>query len=75
MAEPRFNKVKLIPWDPVDERHFQRMCDQRVACGWLTDGISDWKAKVLRGVQTFYWVVSFTCCCRRGVVLKPLRAL
>lgn len=50
-------KVQLIPWDPKDEEHYQRMYDQRVACGWRTDEVAEWKQKQLRGTKVHYWIV------------------
>lgn len=51
-------KVDLIPWDPTDEAQFQRMYEQRVACGWRIDEVPEWKEKQLQGTKFLYWVVS-----------------
>lgn len=58
MADPKYNKVRLVPWDPTDEKQFQRMYDQRVACGWREDEVAEWKEKMLRGTKFLYWIVS-----------------
>ncbi|KZF20552.1 hypothetical protein L228DRAFT_269856 [Xylona heveae TC161] len=50
-------KTVLVPWNPTDEAHFQRMYDQRVACGWRHDEVKTWKDKVLAGKKFLYWVV------------------
>lgn len=34
MSNDKMDKVELIPSDPDNEEHYQRMYDQRVACGW-----------------------------------------
>lgn len=52
------NKVNLIPWNPLDDDHYQRMFDQRVACGWREDEVGEWKRKHLESVKFVYWVVS-----------------
>lgn len=51
-------KVDLVPWDPNDQRQFQRMVAQRIACGWRAEEVPEWKLKVLKGVKLLYWVVS-----------------
>lgn len=51
------SKVQLIPWDPTDDRQFQRMYDQRVACGWRMEEVGEWRDKQLRGVKFLYWIV------------------
>ena len=50
--------VHLVPWDPEDEQHYQRMYDQRVGCGWRKDEVDEWKQKQLRGTKVHYWIVS-----------------
>ncbi|CAH0048657.1 unnamed protein product [Clonostachys solani] len=50
-------KVDLIPWDPVDDDHYQRMYSQRIACGWREDEVALWKEEVLAGHVFFYWIV------------------
>jgi hypothetical protein len=60
MASQRASeKVDLIPWDPVDDDHYQRMYSQRIACGWREDEVALWKKEVLAGHVFFYWIV---CC-------------
>ena len=54
------DKVDLIPWDPTSEAHYQRMYDQRVACGWREEEVSDWKEAQMKGNKTMYWVVCLT---------------
>lgn len=51
-------RVELIPWDPTDERQFQRLYDQRVACTWDYDAVAEWKGKMLGGQKIMYWIVS-----------------
>ncbi|KAF7561705.1 hypothetical protein G7046_g2435 [Stylonectria norvegica] len=54
---PRYyDKVKLIPWNPTDEQHFQRLYDQRVACGWRFDDVGEWKDKMLKGEKFLFWI-------------------
>ncbi|CAM1511573.1 Fc.00g090860.m01.CDS01 [Cosmosporella sp. VM-42] len=50
-------KVELIPWDPTDEKQFQRMVDQRIACGWRQEEVGEWKEKMLNGQKFLYWIV------------------
>lgn len=57
-ANSKYDKVRLVPWDPTDERQFQRMYDQRVACGWRADEVAAWKEKMLKGSKFLYWIVS-----------------
>lgn len=52
-------KVELVPWDPTDEKQFQRMVDQRTACGWAQDEVPEWKPKALEGKKFLYWIVSW----------------
>ncbi|VUC25369.1 unnamed protein product [Clonostachys rosea] len=57
MANQRASeKVDLIPWDPADEAHYQRMYSQRSACGWREDEVALWKEEVLAGHVFFYWI-------------------
>ncbi|SPO02017.1 uncharacterized protein DNG_04690 [Cephalotrichum gorgonifer] len=51
------NKVELLPWDPTSESQYQRLYDQRVACGWHEDEISEWKDQQLKETKTLYWIV------------------
>lgn len=51
-------KVDLIPWDPTNEKQYQRMHDQRVACGWRIEEVPQWKEKQLKGIKFLYWIVS-----------------
>ncbi|KAF4960741.1 hypothetical protein FSARC_10370 [Fusarium sarcochroum] len=50
------NKTVLIPWDPTSETHFQRMYDQRVACGWRHEEVEEWKNKMLKNEKFLYWI-------------------
>jgi hypothetical protein len=59
----RTESVVLIPWHPVDEAHYQRMVDQRVACGWREEEVPEWKRKQLDGVKFVYWIVSVPSVC------------
>lgn len=54
----KMDRVELIPWDPTSEAQFQRMYDQRVACGWREDEVGEWKDKMLNGQKFLYWIVS-----------------
>lgn len=51
------DKVELIPWDPTSEAHYERMYDQRIACGWRANEVPDWKDSQLKGGKAMYWVV------------------
>lgn len=51
------DKVELIPWDPTSEAHYERMYNQRVACGWRETEVTDWKESHLKGHKAMYWVV------------------
>jgi hypothetical protein len=51
-------KVQLVPWDPEDEDHVQRLYRQRVACGWKQDKIETWKTLQREGKIAMHWVVS-----------------
>ena len=53
-----YPRVELIPWDPTDEGHFQRMYEQRVACTWDYESVAGWKDMTLSGEKMLYWVVS-----------------
>lgn len=59
MGDDKYNKVRLIPWDPANAQQYQRMYLQRIACGWRQDEIGQWKDKLLRGTKFLYWIVSF----------------
>lgn len=54
----KYDKVELIPWDPDNEQQFQRMVDQRHACGWNFDEVQVWKESMLKNEKFLYWVVS-----------------
>lgn len=51
------DKVELIPWDHTSEAHYERMYDQRIACGWRANEVPDWKDSQLKGNKAMYWVV------------------
>ena len=53
----KYDKVRLIPWDAADVKQYQRMYDQRIACGWRHEEVPEWKDKVLAGTKFLYWVV------------------
>ena len=70
-----YDKVELIPWDPVDEKQFQRMYDQRVACGWRHDEVEGWKEKMLNGQKFLYWIVgSDSASCETGWLILRARS-
>ncbi|KXH61476.1 hypothetical protein CSAL01_03887 [Colletotrichum salicis] len=50
-------KVELIPWDPNSQDHFTRMVDQRIACGWASDLVSQWQENQRTGFKCTYWLV------------------
>ncbi|KAF5644412.1 hypothetical protein F25303_6010 [Fusarium sp. NRRL 25303] len=52
-----YEKITLVPWDPTNEAHFQRMYDQRVACGWRHEEVTEWKDKMLKGQKFLYWII------------------
>ncbi|MBE3044320.1 hypothetical protein IMZ48_17490 [Candidatus Bathyarchaeota archaeon] len=51
------DKVELIPWDPTSEQQYERMFDQRVACGWREEEVPEWKEAQLNGTKALYWIV------------------
>ncbi|UPL02009.1 hypothetical protein LCI18_012943 [Fusarium solani-melongenae] len=50
-------KTALIPWDPLNEAHFKRMYDQRVACGWRHEEVEEWRSKMLKSQKFLYWII------------------
>jgi len=48
-------KIVLIPWDATSDEQYQRMYDQRVACGWRADELPEWKEKQIKGTKFLYW--------------------
>ncbi|KAK0391232.1 hypothetical protein NLU13_0733 [Sarocladium strictum] len=50
------SKVELVPWDPTSDQHFERMVEQRIACGWDYNDVPEWKQKALKGEKLLYWV-------------------
>ena len=63
--------VELIPWDPNNEQQFQRMVDQRHACGWCHDEIDLWKENMLNNEKFLWWVVSLHIQSRPIVIEEP----
>lgn len=57
------DKVELIPWDPNNEQQYERLYDQRIACGWRDGEVSDWKEAQLKGTKGMYWIVGY---CKTG---------
>ncbi|PNH63317.1 hypothetical protein VD0001_g9179 [Verticillium dahliae] len=51
------SKVSLVPWDARSNEHTTRMFEQRVACGWRSDEVVEWREKQLEGGKVLYWVV------------------
>ncbi|KAG7132170.1 hypothetical protein HYQ45_009325 [Verticillium longisporum] len=51
------SKVGLVPWDARSDEHTTRMFKQRVACGWRSDEVVEWREKQLEGGKFLYWVV------------------
>ncbi|KAH8173281.1 hypothetical protein LIA77_07536 [Sarocladium implicatum] len=64
-------KVQLVPWDPCDAKQYQRMIDQRIACGWRSEEVPEWKAKALKGVKLLYWVKIEDCTADQEEILAP----
>lgn len=54
----RLDLVELIPWDITDEKHVQRLQEQRVACGWRAEEVPRWRDIVAQGFMSFHWIVS-----------------
>ena len=52
-------KIMLIPWDPENAEHIERLYNQRVACGWNSDMIEKWKDMQRDGKKAIHWIVSF----------------
>ncbi|KAF4549850.1 Hypothetical protein D9617_19g101550 [Elsinoe fawcettii] len=50
------SKVILVPWDPQNEEHFQRMYDQRVSWGWFPPDPTKDKQWHLEGRKAVFWV-------------------
>lgn len=53
-------KTVLVPWDPESKDHYDRMVEQRKACGWRVAEVPAWKEKQPKGIKMLYWVVSFS---------------
>ncbi|POR36195.1 Uncharacterized protein TPAR_03581 [Tolypocladium paradoxum] len=68
-AGKTYPRVEIIPWDPTDERQFQRLYDQRVACMWDFDSVAEWKDKMLGGQKIMYWIVLAEDAPRRETLL------
>lgn len=54
------DKVELVPWDPDSNQQYERMFDQRVACGWRETEVPDWKEAQLKRTKVLYWIVSLS---------------
>ena len=67
-------KVVLIPWDTKSTEHFQRMFDQRRACGWNLDLVEKWKEEVDEGTKCMYWVVSAPYLCSSDGLVECVAA-
>lgn len=50
-------KIELVPWDHNSEDHVERMRQQRIHCGWMSEMADLWKEATVRGIKTMYWVV------------------
>ncbi|KAF3014226.1 hypothetical protein E8E14_008619 [Neopestalotiopsis sp. 37M] len=50
------SSISLVPWDPNSPEHVERMRQQRVACGWKVDKISNWQKFQKEGELAFYWI-------------------
>ncbi|KAL3424901.1 hypothetical protein PVAG01_04182 [Phlyctema vagabunda] len=57
MAEASKQQVTLIPWDPESQSHIDRLFQQRIACGWHEDKISEWREKQRQGKKTLQWII------------------
>ncbi|KJZ73689.1 hypothetical protein HIM_06807 [Hirsutella minnesotensis 3608] len=49
--------IALLPWDPLDGNHYQRLYEQRVACLWGYEEVTLWQQRVLEGYKMMYWIV------------------
>ncbi|MCJ1381808.1 hypothetical protein MMC17_004919 [Xylographa soralifera] len=49
--------VRLIPWDPENAEHTDRLHSQRVACGWNSDMIQKWRGLQREGKKAIHWIV------------------
>ncbi|KAF2149100.1 hypothetical protein K461DRAFT_316010 [Myriangium duriaei CBS 260.36] len=50
------NRVELIPWDPENDKQFQRVKDQQSGLGWFKPTAPLWKDEQLQGVRTVFWI-------------------
>ncbi|KAK5998660.1 hypothetical protein PT974_01042 [Cladobotryum mycophilum] len=67
----RLDMVELVPWDPRNEEHYQRLYEQRVACTWDAELVEEWKTKVLEGRKFLYWIKLRDDLPQRETVLAP----
>jgi len=51
--------IKLIPWDPLSLAQFQRLRQQRLACGWGADRVELWQHQQLLNQKALYWIARF----------------
>ena len=62
MAAEKISKsmVVLIPWDPDNADHVDRLLQQRIACGWNKDPdvLQSWRESQRQGKMAIQWVVS-----------------
>lgn len=57
LGSDEMDKVELIPWDPANDEHIKRLYDQRVACEWHHEMISQWSEDQREGSWAMYWIV------------------
>lgn len=52
------SRLTMIPWDPENEEHIERLRIQRKACGWNEDAVEGWRALQKEGKMGIHWLVS-----------------
>jgi len=50
-------KIALIPWDPESTEHVERIFQQRVACGWSSEMVEEWRVQQRAGDKAIQWIV------------------
>ena len=51
------DKVELIPADPNSKSHYERLYDQRIACGWGKEDLPGLMETQLKGGKVTYFIV------------------
>lgn len=48
----------LVPWDPDNIAHVERLFAQRKACGWNAWSVEKWRGLQREGEMSMHWIVS-----------------